>query len=137
MPKRTILCCLASTKRTDAFFLFSFQSKFSVPERCQVKIRRSECILLTCKSGNGDKSLFIKLLSPTGELISGPFLLNWSLYKEIEITSSTISRLSIVGTLKINSKYIICDSRHLCFNITTCVQCSRIYKALYNNQHLL
>lgn len=89
------------------FLLFSFQSKFSIHERCQVKIPRNECILLTCKSGNGDKSFFIKLLSPIGELISGPFPRNGSLYKEREITDSTISKPSIVGALKINSKYII------------------------------
>lgn len=43
-----------------SFFLLSFQSKFSVRERCQVKIPRNECILLTCKPGNGDKSFFCK-----------------------------------------------------------------------------
>lgn len=52
------------------------------------------------------KAFFVKLLSPMGEFISRLFLLNWSLYKETEITDYTISKLSIVGALKINTKYI-------------------------------
>lgn len=46
-----------------------------------------------------------------------------------------MSKFSILSAFKINSKYIICATRNLCLNITTCVQCCRIYKALYNSKH--
>lgn len=62
VPTRTIFYYLCQHKKkkkqkTDAFFFFFFfQNKIRVYERCQVKIPRNKHILLTCKSGNGDKS---------------------------------------------------------------------------------